>query len=200
MLFKTDTLFGHVIEDTDDGPVYQDDGSKVDGDNPRPCLGCKVKIQHGEQDPCIANLPGTLNACCGHGRERTPVSAGLAGYVALRDGRTFRFPGTVGGEAIRAAVDLAIAEKELPEGFVFDEEKMWWYGLTDAQVAYVHANTRRAIFVVVREVTAGKLPDDSYLTSENPWWTGLDDDQKGACWAALGGMMSALAAEAREKA
>ena len=51
MLFKTDTLFGHVIEDTDDGPVYQDDGSKVDGDNPRPCLGCKVKIQHGEQDP-----------------------------------------------------------------------------------------------------------------------------------------------------
>ena len=146
MLFKTDTLFGHVIEDTDDGPVYQDDGSKVDGDNPRPCLGCKVKIQHGEQDPCIANLPGTLNACCGHGRERTPVSGGLAGYVALRDGRTFRFPGTVGGEAVRAAVDLAIADKELPEGFVFDEEKMWWYGLTDAQVAYVHANTRRAIF------------------------------------------------------
>lgn len=200
MLFKTDTLFGHVIEDTDDGPVYQDDGSKVDGDNPRPCLGCKVKIHYGEQDPCIANLPGTLNACCGHGRALTPVSQALTGYVALRDGRTFRFPGTVGGEAIRAAVDLAIAEKQLPDGFIFDQEKMWWGGLTDAQVAYVHANTRRAIFEVVREITAGKFPDDSYLTSDEPWWTGLDEDQKSAFWVACKQMMSALAAEARAKA
>ena len=73
LLFKTDTLFGHVIDDTPAGPVYRDDGSPVDDNNPRPCLGCGATCRHGEHDPCIANLPGTRNACCGHGLAKTPV-------------------------------------------------------------------------------------------------------------------------------
>ncbi|HEY9787398.1 MAG TPA: hypothetical protein V6D17_18560, partial [Candidatus Obscuribacterales bacterium] len=98
MLFEIDTLYGHVIEDTPDGPVYQDDRTFVDEDNPRPCLGCKAKISPGSHDPCIANLPGVYQACCGHGRELTPASGRPAGYVGLRDGRVINFAGTAGGE------------------------------------------------------------------------------------------------------
>jgi hypothetical protein len=36
-----------------------------------------------EHDPCIANLPGVLFACCGHGVGR--------GYVAFENGITIRF-------------------------------------------------------------------------------------------------------------
>lgn len=48
-------------------------------------------------DPCIRNLPGVEYACCGHGSRR--------GYVALRSGGVFRFPGNVHPFLVRAAVN-----------------------------------------------------------------------------------------------
>lgn len=61
-------------------------------DPPRSCVHCKleaVAVDRGgifvrRDDACIANLPGVVAACCGHGRGR---SGGL--YVYLEGGDTF---------------------------------------------------------------------------------------------------------------
>lgn len=200
MLFKVDTLYGHVVEETDDGLVYQDDGSPVTAETVRPCKGCGACIKNGEQDPCIANLPGTHAACCGHGCETTVTGKSNPGYVALEDGRTFRFSGTVGGERIRQVVEAVLAGEALPEGFEMDEEKMWWHGLTDAQRAYVYANIKQSIFDLVRELTDGQFPPDDYLTTDNMWYEGVDEDARNRVMAAMGPLMDRLAEAARENA
>lgn len=47
---------------------YDDDGTKVsDGWRDRPCGKCGEAFVEDGHDPCIANLPGVMNACCGHG-------------------------------------------------------------------------------------------------------------------------------------
>jgi hypothetical protein len=200
MLFKVDTLFGHVIEETDHGVVYQADGVLVDAANLRACAGCNVKCSSGQQDPCIANLPGTLNACCGHGLERTPVSKQWTGYVALEDGRTFRFSGLVGGARIREVVDAVLRGEPLPDGFVFDEDKAWWAGLSENQRRYVHENTTAGLARVVTAVKNGEPPSAAFLAGEAMWWDGLTDEQKEQVWARLGDMMQDLVREALEKA
>lgn len=53
-----------------DGDVwrYEDDDSKVSrGWNKRPCKTCGEQWTEDKHDPCIANLSGVMNACCGHG-------------------------------------------------------------------------------------------------------------------------------------
>jgi len=200
MLFNVDSLFGHVIEETEKGVVYQADGVLVDGANLRPCVGCKAKCSSGEHDPCIANLPGTLNACCGHGVELTPVSKQWTGYVALEDGRTFRFSGLVGGARIREVVDAVLRGEALPDGFVFDEEKMWWAGLSAAQRQYVHDNSTAGLARVVTEVKNGEPPSAAFLAGEAAWWDGLTEDEKEQVWSRLGDMMKDLVQEALEKA
>ncbi|MBK9141072.1 MAG: hypothetical protein IPM23_01150 [Candidatus Melainabacteria bacterium] len=198
MLFKRSTLFGHVITEGDDGePIYEDDGSKVKG-NLRPCFGCKARISSGEHDPCIADLPDTMHACCGHGRDRT-FSGAPSGYVALNDGRCFRFLGTESGEAIRMAVDAARAGEDLPPGFVFDAENMWWKDLTEAQIDFVYANLREGIFHLVRRLSQGRFPPDQYLVdNEMMWFEGIkDEDLKLAVLAEMRGVMEELVAAAK---
>jgi hypothetical protein len=47
------------------------------------CVACgQCRTQEGH-DPCIANLPGVLFACCGHG--------GNDAYIKFEDGRCLRF-------------------------------------------------------------------------------------------------------------
>jgi hypothetical protein len=200
MLFKIDSVFGHVIEETAQGVVYQADGVLVDGNNLRPCGGCKVKCAEGQHDPCIANLPSTLNACCGHGLDVTPVNHNPNGYVALEDGRTFRFSGLVGGERIRQAVDCALSGQDLPEGFTFDEEKMWWAGLTVAQRQYVQDNMLAMLGKLVTEVKNGEPPSPLFLKGEAMWWDGLDDEQKAQVWSRMGDAHNRLVQEARVRA
>lgn len=58
---------------------YDDDFKPIKG-NIRPCKRCgKTFIGSGEgkPDPCIGNLPGVDNACCGHGEE---------GYIRFKNG------------------------------------------------------------------------------------------------------------------
>jgi hypothetical protein len=196
MLRKTETLFGHIIDDTPTGPVYRDDGSSVDFQNPRPCLGCKVKVTNGTQDPCIANLPGTYQACCGHGLDRSPVSNNPNGYVALKDGRTIRFSGCLGGERIREAVDTVLAGGALPDGFVLDEERMWWDGLSDAQRSYVQKRIPQGIARLVHELTNGEHSAERFLKGEQPWWEGLSEQHKGQVWNSMKVMLFELRQEA----
>ena len=49
---------------------YKDTGEVSGFDNVRPCKKCGRTFEgsnKGEPDPCIGNLPGVDNACCGHG-------------------------------------------------------------------------------------------------------------------------------------
>lgn len=47
------------------------------------CNNCRQRRTPEGHDPCIANLPGVLFACCGHGNEE--------GYIKFEDGRCLRF-------------------------------------------------------------------------------------------------------------
>ena len=61
--------------------------------NERPCGHCGKPTPESGHDPCIANLPGVVNACCGHGY---PGDA----FVVFADGQRlsgFLTPDAVGG-------------------------------------------------------------------------------------------------------
>jgi len=45
--------------------VYADDLSSIS--NERPCQRCGMLSTIDGHDACLANLPGVINACCGHG-------------------------------------------------------------------------------------------------------------------------------------
>jgi hypothetical protein len=111
---------GHLMHVTSTSTSYADTGERYDWANPRPCKGCDKKVEPGRQDPCIAGLPGTCSACCGHGVDRDPYDNQPAGYVALNNGTTIRFSGCVGADRIRAAVQAALDKKPLPEGFYYE--------------------------------------------------------------------------------
>jgi hypothetical protein len=59
---------------------YYEDGQKIT--EYRKCPKCH-KMPVDGQDACIANLPGVLNACCGHGVED--------GYIQFTDNTVIRF-------------------------------------------------------------------------------------------------------------
>lgn len=56
---------------------YSDSGEVIDYDNPRPCKKCGRIFRGsniGDADPCLGELPGVDNACCGHGdREQSYI-------------------------------------------------------------------------------------------------------------------------------
>ena len=48
------------------------------------CKSCGIAYRPGEEpDPCLGELPGVLEACCGHGRLEK-------GYVMFDDGTLLR--------------------------------------------------------------------------------------------------------------
>jgi len=53
------------------GEWLMDDTGKPD-DGILPCKQCGKHPAEDEHDPCIANLPGVRNACCGHGDTEEP--------------------------------------------------------------------------------------------------------------------------------
>lgn len=46
------------------------------------CPKCNKRATWDRHDPCIANLPGVKNACCGHGVDE--------GYIQFENGVTIR--------------------------------------------------------------------------------------------------------------
>lgn len=81
----TSTFRGHPIVWRDEGWLYVDDGSPAcfRGEI-RPCVKCGLLFNgstDGQPDPCLGNLPGVDNACCGHG---DPSSA----YIRFTNGLT----------------------------------------------------------------------------------------------------------------
>jgi hypothetical protein len=79
-------VFGHEL-DVKNNPggsitLSYSDGEKADMRDIRPCPNCGMKRTKEGHDPCIGELPGVKNACCGHGTE--------LGYVAFENGVTIR--------------------------------------------------------------------------------------------------------------
>ena len=77
--------FGHAVYCDDEGVWrFEDTGEEsIYESRQRKCPRCKrFRTKHGH-DPCIANLPGVRNACCGHGVAR--------GYIQFENGTAIRF-------------------------------------------------------------------------------------------------------------
>jgi hypothetical protein len=72
----TGYFYGHSIY-FDDGWKYTDTKEPIAVSRPCPRCG-KYQTAEGH-DPCIRNLPGIKNACCGHGVKE--------GYLQFSDGR-----------------------------------------------------------------------------------------------------------------
>jgi len=67
--------------------VYEDTLAPLPGyggdPKPRPCKKCGSKHEMHESDPCLGDLPGVDNACCGHGvREQA--------YIRFTNGKIVR--------------------------------------------------------------------------------------------------------------
>ena len=88
---------GHPIhfDESKDAWLYDDDNTTVkDHWKERPCGRCGKATVNDGHDACIVNLPGVMNACCGHGDKEA--------YVQFIDDRESVY----GEEAIRIQKEL----------------------------------------------------------------------------------------------
>jgi hypothetical protein len=58
---------GHKIHCVNDVWFYSDNNKKVSDDTERQCGHCEAKQTKEGHDACLGELPGLMNACCGHG-------------------------------------------------------------------------------------------------------------------------------------
>lgn len=58
---------GHEIAFVQGTWIYADTGLPVSDEPGRKCGHCGADNCDDECDPCLGNLPGVMNACCGHG-------------------------------------------------------------------------------------------------------------------------------------
>lgn len=80
-VFRPKRLRGHPIHWDGECFRYDDNGEPTATTwRERPCGKCGLYTPPNGHDPCIANLPGVHNACCGHGETREA-------YVVFTDGR-----------------------------------------------------------------------------------------------------------------
>ncbi len=71
---------GHPIY-VKDGEHYYADTNEPTVGNRRPCGHCGKEDTPDEHDGCISNLPGVMNACCGHGRINSAYVQLIGGKV-----------------------------------------------------------------------------------------------------------------------
>jgi hypothetical protein len=80
-------IFGHKVtfagEVGSNGRwIHRDSKGRFISDKNLKCPKCGKEQTAEGHDPCIANLPGVKNACCGHGNKK--------GYVMFENGLTIR--------------------------------------------------------------------------------------------------------------
>ncbi len=63
----TSTHRGHKTKLVDDIWYYCDTGKPVKEQPDRPCGHCGLPNTPEGHDRCLGELPGVMNACCGHG-------------------------------------------------------------------------------------------------------------------------------------
>lgn len=66
----SDVFRGYVIEERQDGWFFLDTDKLVaETWAERPCGSCGQRNTRDGHDACLGELPGVVNACCGHGSE-----------------------------------------------------------------------------------------------------------------------------------
>jgi hypothetical protein len=73
---------GHKVYLADDMLVPRNSRGQFIKPDKLKCTKCKKKATKDGHDPCIANLPGVTDACCGHGRHE--------GYLIFENGTVIR--------------------------------------------------------------------------------------------------------------
>jgi hypothetical protein len=67
-IYAMSKLRGYEIEEKDGEFFYKDNGnSTAETWKERPCGHCGKHNTDKDHDACLVELPGVLNACCGHG-------------------------------------------------------------------------------------------------------------------------------------
>lgn len=92
---------GNAIENL--GWVYSDTGKPVAGDK-RECGHCHRLPTAEDHDACLGELPGVMNACCGHGVSKDA-------YVQMNDGSILR--GNVAQKFIQGLLNESHKQGEL---------------------------------------------------------------------------------------
>lgn len=67
---------GHIIAWNEDNKCWYFENGELASES-IPCKKCNNPPTKEGHDDCISNLPGVINACCGHGGE---------GYIYFSDG------------------------------------------------------------------------------------------------------------------
>lgn len=83
------SLGGHGYYNDGKNWRYIDNKEIVNAASERPCKKCGHMPTSDGDDYCIANLPGVMNACCGHGTAE--------GYVQFTNGVIIRGKFTIEG-------------------------------------------------------------------------------------------------------
>lgn len=91
------TWRGHTIRRVGDTEVWlYGDGLVVSENIDRPCGHCGLANTHAGHDGCLGELPGVMNACCGHGHDDPYVQ--FPDRTELRGEQALAFFGNNGGE------------------------------------------------------------------------------------------------------
>lgn len=61
---------GHMIVRPGERWIYADTRLPVEADKTRACGHCRLDNRDDGHDACLGELPGVVNACCGHGISR----------------------------------------------------------------------------------------------------------------------------------
>lgn len=89
-----DTLRGHPIELRDGEWYYVDTGEPTATTwRDRPCGHCGLPNRDDGHDACLGELPGVVNACCGHGDPRDAYLQFKGGWTMKPNPYTYREDG-----------------------------------------------------------------------------------------------------------
>ena len=71
-------IMGHEVYTSEDLLTHRNNRGQFINPYKLKCRKCGKVANKDGQDPCIANLPGVTDACCGHGRHE--------GYIVFENG------------------------------------------------------------------------------------------------------------------
>lgn len=98
---------GYPIYYSPEGWKYEDNDKLIHTEK-RPCKKCGCKMPEYGPDPCLGNLPGVDNACCGHGKQDQA-------YIRFSNGTIIKEfkKETIEGNKVAIDKEIEILKREL---------------------------------------------------------------------------------------
>ncbi len=101
-----DVYRGHrIIKVGHNDWTYADTGEPTLSDPFRECGHCNLPNREDDHDACLGEIPGLMNACCGHGVDDDA-------YVQFSDGSVLQGDGAIGAARCWAAVKCSAPADE----------------------------------------------------------------------------------------